>query len=147
MKQRKIRRTEVDRHRPSIQDLLYTLRVVRMAVCETDGNQAQAPSIENFEHSPRIVGRIDEHGFTRIMDDVPFHGVAADLAVHGFDPGHQGQRSWEPFVHHDVFQAAQTESERAGDRAEFSPIMQLITTFEGGDVRTRQPRQPRDLSH
>src|SRR6476660_9992284 len=47
MQQREVLRPEIDRHGPSVQDLLYSFGMVRVTVSKTDAEQAQVACLEN----------------------------------------------------------------------------------------------------
>ena len=66
-------------------DLLNAFGVVRMTVRQTDGDQTQPPSLQDFEHHLCVVRRVHKHRFAGIVDDIALDGVAADFSLHGFD--------------------------------------------------------------
>src|SRR5574341_1008505 len=121
--------------------------MVRVTVGETNSHETQVMQVQEVDQRRSIVRGINEKSLSSIMYDIALYRVAAHIAVHGLDSRQRRRGLGHPFVEHDLLKRLRPESQRVGERPQFSPIPRLVAPLKRRDVRPGQPGHPRQVGN
>src|SRR5574341_178009 len=109
--------------------------MVRVTVGETNSHETQVMQVQEVDQRRSIVRGINEKSLSGIMYDIALYRVAAHIAVHGLDARQRQRGLRHPFVEHDLLKRLRPESQRVGERPQFSPIPRLVAPLKRRDAR------------
>jgi hypothetical protein len=122
------------------ENLLDPIRMVCMAMRETNTNEADTQSAKPIEHRLSIIGRINQQRFTLIMQNVSLNAVPVDGTRHHVHPGWRALRNRLPLIDSDLLERPSAQAQSLGQCSHLGPVSRLIATFQRRNVAAGQPR-------
>src|SRR5262245_4619286 len=120
--------------------------MIRMAMGQTNADEAYFATGQCGCHLLCIISRIDNESFAVIVDNIALYPITSHRPMNCFNPERSAMLDRLPFVDGDFCQRLSPKTQHFRQGSKLVPVVRCFSTLQPGDFGLPQPRSLRKVT-